>query len=258
MPDIAASEDFVARYLARIGWNQPAPTTLDRDVIVALAEAHAAQVPFENLRLHPEGAILLDEDVIIRRILDDDDGGLCYELNSAFARLLERLGATVEYVGASVEIPVEGGPPRIGFPLSHMALRVTIGTGPIHVDVGFGGPSIVRDAVTDGERVTAGDGRTYIVETAARQLLDFTDAAHWHSSSPESRFQQSVVCSVVRDGMAITVFGRRGDQPGAEPRWGFSEAGIVRDVTSTEAAELLNDRFGITRALPTAVRLHAE
>lgn len=88
MPDTAASEDFVTRYLARIGWNQPAPAALDRQTVVALAEAHTAQVPFENLDLHPEGALVLDEDLIIRRIVDDEEGGLCYELNSSFARLL--------------------------------------------------------------------------------------------------------------------------------------------------------------------------
>lgn len=253
MVDIVASDAFVPRYLARIGWDAPSPTVLDPETIAVLAEAHVASVPFENLRLHPTGAILLDEEVIIRRILDDGEGGLCYELNTSFGRLLEQLGARVELVGATVDLP-RGEPSHRGIPLSHLALRVTAGADRLHVDVGFGGPHIVRAVAEHGERVTSADGRTYVVDTTARPLVDFTDAAHWHSSSPDSRFQRSIVCSVVRDGTAITLFGSPGERPGAPALWGFSEGGVRREVSADEASALLQSRFGMTRPLPASVR----
>ncbi|WP_173922709.1 arylamine N-acetyltransferase [Agromyces sp. Marseille-P2726] len=253
MVDIVASDEFVPRYLARIGWDAPCPTVLDRETIAALAEAHVARVPFENLRLHPTGAILLDEAVIIRRILDDGEGGLCYELNTSFGRLLEHLGARVELVGATVDIPRDDSSRR-GIPLSHLALRVTTSADRLHVDVGFGGPHIVRAEAEHGERVTSGDGRTYVVDATARPLVDFTGAAQWHSSSPDSRFQRSIVCSVVRGGTAVTLFGTPGERPGAPAVWGFSEGGVRREVSADEARALLQSRFGMTRPLPTAVR----
>lgn len=254
MSDIAASEDFVDRYLARIAWNEGAPRVLDRATLERLARAHIATIPFENLRLHPDGVIVLDEDVIIRRILDDADGGLCYELNAAFAHLLRRLGAEVEYIGATVEIP-DDVDPRPGYPLSHLALRVRTETGVHHVDVGFGGLSIVRDVTADAERVVAGDGRSYVVDATARPLSDFAAAAHWHSSSPDSRFQRSIVCSLVDDGIASTLFAVR-DADGAT-RWGFAQAGERRDLSADEAARMLRERFGIRRALPRGVKAPA-
>jgi N-hydroxyarylamine O-acetyltransferase len=253
MVDIVGSDTFVPRYLARIGWDAPRPSVLDRDTISALARAHVARVPFENLRLHPTGAILLDEEVIIRRILDDEEGGLCYELNTSFGRLLERLGAQVELVGATVDIPTDGAS-RPGIPLSHLALRVTTDSGRLHVDVGFGGPHIVRGEAAHGERVTPGDGRSYFVDATARPLEDFAAAARWHSSSPDSRFQRSIVCSVVRDGTAVTLFASPGERPGAGAVWGFSEGGVRREVSAAEAGVLLRSRFGVARPLPASVR----
>ena len=165
----------------------------------------------------------------------------------------DSLGAGVELLGATVDLPGDE-PSRRGIPLSHLALRVTTGADRLHVDVGFGGPHIVRTGAEHGERVTSGDGRTYVVDATARPLVDFTGAAHWHSSSPDSRFQRSIVCSVVREGMAVTLFGSPGERPGAPAVWGFSEGGVRREVSADEASALLQRRFGMTRALPASVR----
>lgn len=243
--------DLVERYLARLDVPRPRHPLAPAEV-AALARAHGARIPFENLRLHPDGALVLDEALIVRRILDDGEGGLCYELNTAFGLLLTALGADVDLVGATVEITT-GDVPARSIPLSHMALRVRMPGAVQHVDVGFGGSVIVRGEATDGERVTADPGRSYIVDAAARRLSDFSDAAHWHSSSPESRFQRSVVCSLALPDGNITLSAVPAVPAGTGLQWRFTEHGAQRTVTSAEPQRLLRERFGMIRPLPTAL-----
>ena len=65
-------------------------------------------------------------------------GGFCYELNGAFALLLEALGAQVSRVAARVH-----GEAGLSPPLDHLALvvRPADGSGPWLADVGFGSHS---------------------------------------------------------------------------------------------------------------------
>lgn len=241
----------IDRYLHRLGMPRPSGP-LDRSTVAALAGAHGARVPFENLRLHPDGEIALEEDLILRRILDEGQGGLCYELNGAFRRLLIDLGAEVELLGATVEIVTDGAiDPSI--PLSHAALRVRISGDELHVDVGFGGSVLVRDVAADGERVVADPGRRYVIDGRPRELADFTEPAHWHSSDPGSRFQRSMVCSLALPDGLVTLSAVPGEH-GLD--WRFSEHGTRRDITRKQAQTLLHTRFGMDRPLPTELHPH--
>ena len=58
-----------------------------------LHRAHQLTVPFENLSIHLAEPISLDERDLIDKIVRRRRGGFCYELNGAFALLLEALGA---------------------------------------------------------------------------------------------------------------------------------------------------------------------
>lgn len=241
--------ELVERYLTRLGMPRPnGPITAG--YVERLARAHGAQIAFENLRLHPDGEIVLDEDVILSRLLDDGQGGLCYELNGAFARLLTALNAQVDLLGATVEI-TSGDLPGASIPLSHMALRVTVPGDTLHVDVGFGGSVIVRGAAADGELVSADSGRGYRVDARARRLPEFADAAHWHSWSPESRFQRSLVCSLALPDGNLTL---SAVPDGAGLQWRFVEHGAQTAVSAAEAARLMTERLDMRRALPTALR----
>ena len=55
-------------------------------------------MPFENLSIHLGEPISLDEDELIGKIVSRRRGGFCYELNGAFALLLQALGVHVERV----------------------------------------------------------------------------------------------------------------------------------------------------------------
>ncbi len=94
------TEDVLAAYLARIGVR--GPLVLDAAALRGLHQAHLATVPFENLSIHLGEPISLNEADLIGKIVTRRRGGFCYELNGAFACLLERLGAQVRRVSARV------------------------------------------------------------------------------------------------------------------------------------------------------------
>ena len=57
-----------------------------------LQEQHLLTIPFENLDVHQENKIVLDEDRIYEKIVICGRGGFCYELNGLLCWLLRSLG----------------------------------------------------------------------------------------------------------------------------------------------------------------------
>jgi arylamine N-acetyltransferase len=89
--------ETVVAYLGRVGVTTPAVS--DAASLRTLHRAHQLTVPFENLSIHLAEPISLDEPDLIDKIVRRRRGGFCYELNGAFALLLEALGAQVRRVG---------------------------------------------------------------------------------------------------------------------------------------------------------------
>src|SRR4029077_2209749 len=87
-------------YLNRVGVTAPAAG--DAAGLRTLHRAHQGTVPFEYLSIHLAEPISLDESDLIDKIVRRHRGGFCYELNGAFALLLEALGAQVSRVAARV------------------------------------------------------------------------------------------------------------------------------------------------------------
>ena len=128
--------ETVVAYLDRIGVT--APAACDAAGLRTLHRAHQLTVPFENLSIHLAEPISLDERDLADKIVRRRRGGFCYELNGAFALLLEALGAQVSRVAARVYGETGPGPP-----FDHLALivRPADGSGPWLADVGFGSHS---------------------------------------------------------------------------------------------------------------------
>ncbi len=113
--------------------------------LTLLQEHHLLQVPFENLDIHYGVHIILDEDRILRKIVSNRRGGFCYELNSAFAWLLTKLGYSVSVRRGGQE---RG---RIRHPLRPYDSSVDLDQ-PWLVDVGFG-DSLVSPPLINGVTV---------------------------------------------------------------------------------------------------------
>jgi N-hydroxyarylamine O-acetyltransferase len=213
----------LAGYLDRIEAARPA--VLDAAALGALHLAHQRAVPFENLSIHLGEPISLGEADLIAKIVTRRRGGFCYELNGAFALLLEGLGARVRRVAARVY----GGEGRLGPLFGHLALVVHLpdGSGPWLADVGFGSHSsyplrydardgqddpggrfVLADA-PDGDVDVAKDGEPqYRIERRERALADFVPTCWWQQTSPDSHFTWSTICSRLTTEGRISLSGR--------------------------------------------------
>lgn len=243
----------VVAYLNRVGLD--APVAGDAAGLHALHRAHQLTVPFENLSIHLGEPISLAEPDLLGKIVHGHRGGFCYELNGAFALLLEALGAQVSRVGARVY-----GDAGLGPPFDHLALvvRATDGSGPWLADVGFGSHSdfplrldaredqddpagVFRLADADtGDIDVFKDGRPqYRLEVRERSLADFIPTCWWQQTSPLSHFTQSTICSRLTPQGRVSVSGRTLIQTRGQAR---TEHQLESD---DEVLAAYRDHFGI-------------
>jgi len=215
-------DKLLNEYLLRIGVERPG--SADAPALGSLHRAHQMTVPFENLSIHMAEPISLSADDLIDKVVVRRRGGFCYELNGAFALLLEALGFQVRRVAARVH--GDGG---LGPPFDHLALVVhpADDSGPWLADVGFGshatfplllesrqdqrdpaGRFLLADA-EDGDVDVLKDGEPqYRLERRERVLGDFVPTCWWQQTSPRSHFTQGLICSLLTDNGRVSLSGR--------------------------------------------------
>ncbi len=203
----------VQSYLTRLGL--AAEGGHDFDWLARVHEQHLLRVPFENLDIGRGVEIVLDEERILHKIVEDERGGFCYELNAAFAWLLRQLGFRVDLLSA--EVAREDG--SFGIPFDHMTLRVELDRVYL-ADVGFGDSfryPVPLEAGQEFEQIgfvyrlreeegwwildRQPTGATvfhpqYRFTLEARKLKDFVSGCHYHQTSPDSTFTQKAICSM--------------------------------------------------------------
>lgn len=159
MPPLTPTE--VDGYLERIGLDPPTirNTARDTDCLATLQTAHATTIPFENLSIvgdpftdAPGPGISLEPKTIYQKLIDDQRGGYCFELNGLFTTLLATLGFDVVRAAAMV-IPNSG---QHRTPANHHIAIVTLDK-PYVVDVGMGSPRMRHPTPLDGTPTTADD-----------------------------------------------------------------------------------------------------
>jgi len=244
----------VAAYLDRIGVTALPPEP-DADTLRYLHSAHLHSVPFENLSIHLDEPISLESNALFEKIVERRRGGFCYELNGLFALLLEALGYHVHRLSARTFSAEHGFSP----PLDHLVLRVVDAAGQAWlVDVGYGrhtefplrfddradqkdpGGLFLIAENDDAELTVLRDAEVqYRVDPRPLALSDFTMACWWQTTSPESHFTQSLVCSRLTADGRLTLTGDKLITTDDEGR-------RVAEVTSPEQVlALLRERFGI-------------
>jgi N-hydroxyarylamine O-acetyltransferase len=198
-------------YLERIGYRGsllPGFESL-RD----LQLSHLLSVPFENLSIHANEPILLQERSLFDKIVLRKRGGFCYELNGLFAVLLGGLGFNVKMLSAGVA-RTDGG---FGPDFDHMTLMVLLEERWL-VDVGFG-DSFRQPLLLDKRDVQVQGNRSYQIDENGAYLIlkerdgeggwkpqyrftlqphrlaDYVEMCHYHQTSPKSSFTRQRVCS---------------------------------------------------------------
>ncbi|AXB45480.1 arylamine N-acetyltransferase family protein [Amycolatopsis albispora] len=208
-------------YLERLGLTErPAA---DLGGLRLLQRTHLAKVPFENLDIHLGVPVTLTEESVVDKIVHRHRGGICYELNGAFALLLRDLGFDVTLLGAATFR--ENGDRYAK--LAHLALRVDLEERWL-VDVGFGrfareplrlderGEQHDEDGVFTVTELPTGqfdvhhDGRpAYRIDPLPLRLADLVPSCWWTTTAPDSPFTEKPTCSLRTDAGRFTLSGDR-------------------------------------------------
>ncbi|MFB6839436.1 arylamine N-acetyltransferase [Streptomyces sp. NPDC056361] len=201
-------------YLARIGYEvgRDGEPAVDLRTLTALHRAHVRAIPFENLDVALGRRVPLDLKSLQGKLVERRRGGYCYEQNSLFAAVLERIGFPV--AGRGARNRSRGGALT---PVTHALLVVTVDGEQWLADVGFGWQGPLEPVpLRDGARVEQGgwtfgigvedegihvlrslrpQGWTDLYAFAPQTLYpgDFTVMNHYSSSHPQSRFLGQVV-----------------------------------------------------------------
>ena len=252
----------VETYLKRI--NYTGSLALTPETLRDLQVAHLKTVPFENLSIHAGEPIVLEEEALYRKIVEQRRGGFCYECNGSFAGLLRALGFQVEMLAAGVARR-DGG---FGPVFDHMALSVTLAERWL-VDVGFG-DSFLDPLLLDSREEQEQGTRSFRIDADDPYLIlmrrndgedwepqyrftlqpfgfpDYDEMCRFHQTSPESHFTRNVICSRVTDDGRITLSGMQLVTTSGPQRTRHEQALSTRE----EFDRLLREQFGIEIALP--------
>lgn len=228
----------------------------DLEFLRELHAKHLLKVPFENLDIRFGVPIRIDEGAFIDKILQRRRGGFCYELNGAFAWLLEQLGFKVSRLSARVKRFTGGFGPEF----DHLTLRVHLDDDHL-ADVGFGTSSLypvpfsgspVENTIKpyriqrkdDGDYTYQSfeDGQwkdEYLFSLTDHRLEAFAGMCSYHQESPESPFVRGVLmCTKAVPAGRIWI---RGDKFIETTAAGETE----REIDIPERDRLLQEHFAI-------------
>lgn len=145
----------VDAYLRRLGLARPIEPDLAS--LERLQRAHLTAVPFENLDVFARRPVATDQSWVVDKVVERGRGGWCFELNGAFAALLEALGYEVTRLAATVLL-------GSGAPMpTHLALEVALDR-PYLVDVGFGDTFIRPLAMDTDQPQDGGTGEFSLID----------------------------------------------------------------------------------------------
>ena len=245
----------IGAYLKRINYSGSRDIT--PETLRALQVAHLKTVPFENLSIHAGEPIVLEEEALFTKIVEQRRGGFCYECNGLFAGLLRALGFEVAMLAAGVAHR-EGG---FGPVFDHMTLMVTMDERWL-VDVGFG-ESFLEPLLLDSRAVQVQRTRSFLIVEDGEQLIlmrrndgedwqpqyrftlqpytfpAYEEMCRFHQTSPESHFTKGLICSRVTDDGRITLTDMRFITTAGPER----QERVLND--QAEYDRVLRDQFGI-------------
>lgn len=218
LPPLSAAD--IDRYLARV--RHTGSLDISIETLTALHRAHLLAIPYENLDIHLGRPLTLDPDHIFHKLVDEQRGGWCYEMNGLFGRVIQSIGFDVHCVAGAVGRATRGD----SVEGNHLVLIVTLDQ-PWIADVGFGDafidplplqPATYRQGFLDygveqeGERWIvrvhefAGAG-SFDFSLEPRAMSYFARQCHELQTSPDSGFVRTTVCQrFVPDGI-ITLRG---------------------------------------------------
>lgn len=244
----------VSRYLKRIDYDGSLEPCLT--VLSDLQRSHLFAVPFENLDIHIGVQIVLDQERIFRKVVENHRGGFCYELNGLFFELLSALGFQAKRIAAQVYNPESG---VYGKPYDHLAIVVDLDGEEYLADVGFGEfaraplklePGMIQEDVSGIFRIIEQEGflivqkevkgefvPEYKFQNVARAYQEYADMCVYHQTNPNSHFTKKRLISLATTFGRVTITG---------VRFKMTNGDVIEErqlANETEFRELLNSQF---------------
>ena len=213
-------------YLRRIGFQGEAKP--DAATLRALAVAHVAAIPFENLDPFLGIPVVLERRRLERKLVEFGRGGYCFEQNFVFREVLRAIGYAVQGLIARVLWQRDDDDVTAQ---SHMLLRIEIDGESWLADVGFGGmvlpgalrlvPLVEQTSTHEPYRLLEQGGiwrmqalvrgvwqTLYRFDLQAKDDVDYVVANHYTSTFPESHFLHGLNVARTEAGRRLTLRGR--------------------------------------------------
>ena len=202
------------QYLSRLQLKRQSPNL---NFLKRLHYQHLIHIPFENLDIHYGRKIILDIKMMAKKVLTDNRGGLCFELNALFYHLLLQLGFDAK-LGSARVFKDDGLTPEF----DHMMVFVNIGDDVYLCDVGFGKSFVYPKKISllesqldyttyfrfeqnpDEEWIlkkssdNAHFESVYLFEIKERKFIEFLARCNFHQEDMSSYFKQHKIISQLR------------------------------------------------------------
>ncbi|MCR9248979.1 MAG: arylamine N-acetyltransferase [bacterium] len=192
---------------------------------------HLYKFPFENLDIHLKRPIVLDVEKIASKMLDQERGGFCYELNGLFFELLKSLNFDCFIISAEVWFNEKWGPPY-----DHMAIVVKFEDKSYLCDVGFGDSFTYPKEIKFNEWQI--DGNSFFRIIAEEEVLFLEKSPDMQKSEAQYRFTLQPRQYIEFIGMC--------DYQQTDPTSHFTQKKVISKLTKTGRITLNDDKLTIT------------
>lgn len=205
-----AANFTLADYFTRVGFTGKA--IADAGTLREVMRCQLFSVPFENLDTQSGKVVSMAPEEIVQKLLHQNRGGYCFEVNGLFAMALGELGIPYQFIAARPMLYKDKRPK------THMAIVAEVDGGKWLCDLGFGSYGIrapinfedinreVRQDEDAFQLLHTADGNyllqarvegewasQYEFDLSPQEWVDFLPANHYSSTYPGSLFVQKLV-----------------------------------------------------------------
>ncbi|MBF7096249.1 arylamine N-acetyltransferase family protein [Alkalibacter mobilis] len=210
-------------YLKRINFTGDLDTSAD--TLKKLHVGHVMNIPFENLDQLRGKKISLDVEKLFDKIVLNERGGYCFEMNGLFYHILKEIGFKVKNLFARVYRPGFGFSPK-----THHVLVAEADGKEWLVDVGFGGNGPVAPVLLEEDmeqeqfmrhymiskhpefgyllqfKIDGKYENVYAFNMEENSQMDYEIPNYFTSTHPDSIFTQVIMCTKATEKGRISIF----------------------------------------------------
>jgi N-hydroxyarylamine O-acetyltransferase len=156
--------DINTLFRKRIGLSQKEEITFEK--LGYVLDRVSQAIPFDNLAVMESRKINITNEYLVQKILENNEGGLCYEVNPLFYLFLIKNGFNVKMLTGNVYDKENHQFQTIG--KTHVTILLYHEGKPFLIDTGFGSNLPLKPVPLSGETVTSKNGEFRVKELEAK------------------------------------------------------------------------------------------